>query len=144
MDLPQDIESKVEDLSESGNEYMEQADYEAATMAFEEALAMLPQPCEQWEAFTWLNASIGDAQFMLGDFVRAKESLFDALNGPDGLDNPFVYLRLGQCQLDTGEVEAAEQSLARAFMLGGPEIFEDEQPRYLECLKRCGVYRAVH
>jgi hypothetical protein len=72
---------------------------------------------------------------MKEDFVRAKEAFFDALNCPDGTANPFVLIRLGEVLFELGDMEGAKEYLLRAFMMEGSEIFEAEDPKYLEFLQ---------
>lgn len=59
-----------------------------------------------------------------------------AVTGPDGLGNPFIHLRLGQCALELGDEDQAKDELIRAYMGDGPGIFEEEEPKYFEFLKR--------
>lgn len=54
---------------------------------------------------------------------------------PDALGNPFLHLRLGQAQLNLGNEDRAADELMRAYMGGGPEVFEIEDGRYLAFLK---------
>jgi tetratricopeptide (TPR) repeat protein len=131
MELEGDLYRRVKRLSEQGNRHMEAEAWDKAVSIFDEALELLPEPKNQWEAALWLHASIGDACFMKGDFARAKEALFDALNCPDGNGNPFVLIRLGEVLLELGDTERAKEYLLRAYMLEGKGIFEAEDPKYL-------------
>ena len=135
MELEGDIYRKVTRLSERGNKCMEAEEWDKAINIFDEALELLPEPKNQWDAALWLNASIGDACFMKENFVRAKEALFDALNCPDGTVNPFVLIRLGEVLFELGDLERAKEYLLRAYMLEGKEIFEAEDPKYLAYLE---------
>ena len=96
---------------------------------------LLPEPKVQWEAATWLNASIGDARYQQKDFTAALEALLDALNGPDGVSNPFIHLRLGECFQELGQVDRARDHLMRAYMLAGREIFESEPPWFFRLIE---------
>jgi len=135
MELEGDLYRKVTRLSEQGNKHMEAEAWDKALGAFDEALDLLPEPKSQWEAALWLHASIGDACFMKKDFVRAKEALFDVLNCPDGMANPFVLIRLGEVLYELKDTEGAKEYLLRAYMMEGEEIFEAEDPKYLSFLK---------
>ena len=53
---------------------------------------------------------------------------------PNAIGNPFLHLRLGQCQFELGNLDRAADELMRAYMAGGPELFEDEDARYLRFL----------
>jgi hypothetical protein len=54
---------------------------------------------------------------------------------PDGLGNPFLLLRLGQCALERGEDSVAADHLARAYMLEGKEIFALDDPKCFALFK---------
>ncbi len=54
---------------------------------------------------------------------------------PDAIGNPFIHLRLGQCQYELGNEEQAADELARAYMVAGDEIFDTDDPKYLEFIK---------
>lgn len=45
------------------------------------------------------------------------------MNGPGAVDNAFIHYRLGQCLYRLGRVDAAIQSLLKAYMLDGETIF---------------------
>lgn len=68
MELSDELYDRIEELSETGNEAMESEDYAKAISCFQEALDILPEPKEDWEAYLWLVGSIGDAHFMMGNF----------------------------------------------------------------------------
>lgn len=88
-------------------------------------------------SYTWLCASIGDAQYQLEEYEAARQSFFDALNGPGGQENPFVHYRLGQSQISLRDEEQGVASLLKAYMLDGEEIFgeDGEGEKYLQILR---------
>ena len=61
-----------------------------------EALYLVPEPKYNWAASTWIYTALGDTCYINGDFSAAKEFLFNAINCPDGIENPFIMLRLGE------------------------------------------------
>jgi hypothetical protein len=85
-------------------------------------------------------ASIGDAHFQAGRPAEAFEALMSAhssgLTDPD--PNPFILLRLGQSLCQLGRTAEAVQYLAQGYMLGGAELFEGEDPKYLAQLAASG------
>lgn len=119
-----------------GNRLFDQDRYEDAQREFEEALKLIPEPIEDWEAATWVLSSIGDCLFFLGDYAGAHEQFAHAVACPGGLGNAFVHLRLGEVQYEQGNQDRAKDELARAYMAGGPEIFAQEDPKYLAFLRR--------
>jgi tetratricopeptide (TPR) repeat protein len=114
----------------------------AATRAFEAAIAeynkawrLVPEPCNEWTASTWILAAIADAAFLGGYLTSAREALQYAMTCPGAIGNPFLHLRYGQVLLDAGESDAAADELIRAYMGAGQDIFTSENPRYLAFLK---------
>ena len=57
-----------------------------------------------------------------------------AMHCPEAIGNPFLHLRLGQCQFELGSLDRAADELARAYMGAGEEIFEAAD-KYFEFLK---------
>jgi len=131
-DLPDEIHIKIEKCSEEGNAYFESKQFNEALKAYETALQLIPDPKTDWEASTWLYTSIGDVYFSDEDFDKAKISYYNALNCPDGLQNPYINLSLGQTLYELEEFEQSKKFLLMAFMSEGEEIFEDEESKYLE------------
>ena len=130
MELSDEVYIKITDLSEQGNDYLEGGEFDNAILAFETALELLPEPQTQWEAYTWLKASIGDGYFHSKRFADCSDAEFDALNGPDAMENPFIHLRLGQSLFELGQTERAESELLQAYMLAGEVIFSEDDPKY--------------
>lgn len=137
MELPKVIQGKLDVLAEQGNKLCDASKFDEAIRLWRAAIELLPEPRVNWEAYTWLSASIGDAQYQLKEFDAARQSFFDALNGPGGQENPFVHYRLGQSQASLGDQEHGVASLLKAYMLDGEEIFDedDEGAGYLQMLR---------
>ncbi|WP_175963899.1 tetratricopeptide repeat protein [Burkholderia pyrrocinia] len=135
--LPKKIQDELDALSEQGNVLCDASKFDEAIQRWSAALELLPEPRVDWEAYTWLSASIGDAQYQLEEFDAARQSFFDALNGPGGQENPFVHYRLGQSQVRLGDEEQGVASLLKAYMLDGDEIFDEdgEGEKYLQMLR---------
>jgi tetratricopeptide (TPR) repeat protein len=133
--LPAALADRIDRLSERGNVLLEKGDWRGAVDPWRQALTLLPEPKSQWEAWTWFNASIGDAFHSGRALEDAKAALFDALNGPDGHTNPFILLRLGQTLVDLGDAERGIEYLLRAYMLAREEVFEGDGARYLKMLR---------
>jgi tetratricopeptide (TPR) repeat protein len=135
IELSDELYEQIEELSEQGNDLVDDDDFEGALEKFQSTLDLLPDPKTDWEASLWLYASMGDMYLFTEDFESAKENFFNALNCPDGQESGFVHLRLGESLLELGEEDKAVDHLLRAYMLEGPEIFEEEEDKYLEFLK---------
>jgi tetratricopeptide (TPR) repeat protein len=134
-ELPEAIYQQIEVLSEAGNTLADEENYDAALDKFREALQLLPDPKHEWEASTWLNASIGDMLFFKEDYAAAANSFFEALNGPDAQAVGFVQLRLGECLYEMKQEEQSLEHLLNAYMLEGETIFAAEDSRYFDFLK---------
>jgi len=135
VELPTEIHEKVELLSKQGNALAEHAKYTEAAQKFIDALNLLPEPIENWEACTWLLVAIGDVNYLQGAYEHAKKAFSDAMHCPNAIGNPFIHMRLGQSQFELGNTERAADELARAYMGAGKEIFEDDDPKYFNFLK---------
>ena len=134
-ELADSVHEEVKALCAAGDAAAEKGQFSQAVAVYEKAWALLPEPRFEWEAATWILATIGDAQFQSGDVTSARETLSDAMHCPGAIGNPFLHLRLGQCQFELGNLTRANDELARAYMGGGAEIFVGEDPKYLAHLK---------
>ena len=76
-----------------------------------------------------------DNYYLEGHFSQALQLLVDALNFDEALDNPFIHLRKGQCHFELKQFSESADSLTRAYMLHGDEIFQGEAPKYFEFLQ---------
>lgn len=126
--------AQIEKLSEEGNALAERDDFDGAIKKFEQALAIVPSPKNDYEASTWLHASIGDMYFSKGDYETSANNFYDALNCPDGQVNGFVHLRLGEDLFELNQKDKSLDHLLRAYMLEGREIFEGEDEKYFKFL----------
>jgi tetratricopeptide (TPR) repeat protein len=138
MNMPEmnrDLHLQVQQMSADGDMLAESGQYSEALDVYWRAFDLLPAPKEQWEAATWLLAAIGDANFLNQDYIAGRDNLSVAMRCPGGIGNPFLHLRLGQCQFEIGALEKAADELARAYMSEGREIFEDEDPKYFAFLQ---------
>lgn len=95
----------------------------------------MPPPAHDWDAATWILGAIGDAEFLRGNYAAARDDLQDAVvYCPDGLGNPFLHMRLGEAQYELGNRERAADELIRAYAMGDPDLWADEDPKYLDYL----------
>jgi len=134
-ELDDAIHEKIKTLCADGDELAENEDYVEAERAYLAAWDLLPEPQHDWEAATWILAALGDSQYLRGDFDAATETLQAAMHCPGAIGNPFLHMRLGECQFERGNLTRAEDELARAFLLEGSAIFDDEDPKYLTFVK---------
>jgi tetratricopeptide (TPR) repeat protein len=129
------IHEHVKALCKEGDSFAERKEYDRAVAKYREALELLPEPATTWEAATWIFTAIGDAFFLSGNMQEAYEAFASAAHCPRAIGNPFIHLRLGQIQLELGNDVIALDELARAYMAGGKEIFNGEDPKYFQIVK---------
>lgn len=134
-ELPETTHSEIQRLSEIGDALANGHKFSEAISVYWQAWDLLPEPKTAWSAATWLLAAIGDANFLCRDYAAGRDNLSAAMHCPDGLGNPFLHLRLGQCQFELGAVDRAADELIRAYMGAGSEIFQDQDPKYLRFLQ---------
>jgi len=131
MELNDKVYDEIKKKCAIGNKLADSEQYQEALAEFKNALELLPTPIYIWEAATWLYVSIGDMYFQLNDYSACLNSFLQAQKCPDGLGNPFICVRIGECFFELGNIEKAKQYLMQAYMLEGEEIFLDADPKYL-------------
>jgi tetratricopeptide (TPR) repeat protein len=134
-ELPAEVYADIVQLCERGDGLADNERYSEALATYWRAWDMLPEPKTEWEAATWILAAIGDANFQRSDYAAGRDNLSSAMRCPGAIGNPFLHLRLGQCQLELGDLERAADELMRAYISEGPTIFAEEDPRYLSFLR---------
>ena len=133
-ELSDEVYGRIQALCKKGDALAENDKFSAALKEYWAAWDLLPEPKTQWEPATWILAAIGDANFLGDDFVAGRDNLSMAMRCPDAIGNPFLHLRLGQCEYELGNLDRAADELARAYMDSGAEIFADAE-KYFEFLK---------
>jgi tetratricopeptide (TPR) repeat protein len=134
-ELPDEIHKQIQRLSAEADKLAKAARYPDALAKYWAAWDLLPEPKTDWEAATWLLGTIGDVNFLGGDFEAGRDNLSTAMHCPGAIGNPFLHLRLGQCELELGNYDRAADELARAYMAKVHHIFKDQDPKYLTFLK---------
>ena len=129
-----DTFDKIVELSEHGNELMDQEKFSEAREFFLKALEFEP---EQWsETACWLDAAIGDSYYQEGHYEEALKYFRDAYYAIGGKLNPYILFMNGMCYFKMGKIEEARTCLANAYALDGESLFEDEDPECLKLAKR--------
>lgn len=127
--------SKIQGLCSKGDEHAGNGNYAEALNQYWKAFDLVPEPKTSWEATTWILVAIGDANFLGKDFQAGMDNLSSAMHCPGAIGNPFVHLRLGQCQFELGNLDRSLDELTRAYAIEGEEIFEDDDPKYIQFLR---------
>lgn len=133
--LDPQLHKQIAELCAQGDDLVERQRFEEAFSHYRDALDLVPDPVEDWEAATWIITAIGDLYFVSGKFDKAMVAFDDAIRCPGGLANPFIHLRLGQCAFELGSENQAADELTRAYMGAGLQIFDEQNPKYLRFLR---------
>lgn len=131
MELAGEIYNHILALSEQGDNYAENNEFDAAIDQYQEALNLLPEPKSDWEASTWLYVALGDALFSENRMLEARNAYEAALKSPDGSENPYIWFCLGEVFFSLGDQASAGNNFQMAYQLDGLNIFEGQNPAYL-------------
>lgn len=125
-------DAKLGRLARKAAKHVERGEFEAAVPVWRQALERLLQVRALREA-RWLHVCLCDALFRAGDHAGVLEHANAALLAGER-DDPRVWLRLGQAAFELGDEAGAGDGLMSGFLLAGPSLFEDEDPKYLQFL----------
>ena len=137
-ELTEEITQQIEELSERGNEHFDKENYRRAVEIWKEAQSLIPHPQNSYAESQWLETSIGDAYFLLGEHAEAFEHFNNAKSNVmvNAYENPFIVLRLGQTALENNQIDEAKEFLLRAYMFEGKSIFENDDEKYFAFLSQ--------
>lgn len=135
MELNDKTYKEITDLCAQGDNYLEKDDYKNALKKYTAALDLIPSPKEIWEASTWIYTALGEAYFLKAEYQNALNEFMNAYKCPDGVSNPFINLRIGECFYKTDNIDSAREYLLRAYMWEGDKIFESEPDIYLDIVR---------
>lgn len=135
--VSEQLQSELDELAEEGNKYFDNNEYDKALEIWKRALDLILEPKKRISETVWFLTSIGDIYFLQGKYEEAFDNFEDARNNlsGEGINNPFILLRLGQSAFELEKKELATENLLRAYMLEGKEIFEEDDKKYFEFLK---------
>lgn len=135
--VSEQLQSELDELAEEGNKYFDNNEYDKALEIWKRALDLIPEPKKRISETVWFLTSIGDIYFLQGKYEEAFDNFEDARNNlsGEGINNPFILLRLGQSAFELEKKELATENLLRAYMLEGKEIFEEDDKKYFKFLK---------
>ena len=136
MQLRNEDYEKIQELCSCGDNFVKNHFYDEAISKYKEALDLVPDDKAEWEASTWIYTALGDTYFFKRDFESAKNYLYDALNCPQGISNPFISFRLGQCLAELGDIEKSKRYLLRTYMIDGEKIFRNEDIKYFNIISK--------
>lgn len=134
-ELSPEVQAEVKRLSSIGDAAAKAGKYSEAIATYWKAWDLLPESKREGDAGLWLLAAIGDANFLNRDYVACRDNLSTAMHIRGAIGNPFLHLRLGQCQYELGNMNRAADELARSYLLEGKKIFKNDAPKYLVFIK---------
>ena len=132
--LSHEVGDQLDALAQKGDAAFDRGSYRNAIKTYQKGLDLLPEPQNQWEAKLWFTAAIADSYWFLEEYSEALQFLDESLKVEGGHANPFIRLRRGQVLFELGQKEEAKEELIRGYRLGGEELFEDEDEKYLELI----------
>lgn len=121
------IHDRIDQYCEQGNELFDENKYLDAIAVWQKAFDAIPDLDEGWSEALWLKVSIGDSYYMIDEYEKSLDAFLDALNYPEAIDNPFIHFRIGQCYYELGDKDYSKNSLLKAYMLAGKEIFDEHE-----------------
>ena len=72
--LEEKLHDKIRALCAKGDALVTERQFEKAFFCYRDALNLLPDPAEKWEAATWILAAIGDLYFAAGKIDKLPNS----------------------------------------------------------------------
>lgn len=131
MKLGYFISKRIDQLAKKADISMKNNQYQDAIKHYEKIIDILPEPKETWEAYEWATVSIADTYFIMEDYENAHAFFKTIISTAD---NPFIILRYGQTQYYRKNLQEAKEYLLKAYQYGGKEIFESEEPMFLNLI----------
>ena len=135
MELDEELYSEILRLCEKAEHLVDDKKYEKAMPIFFKAFELLPKPRYRWSAGTWILTAIGDSYFLMGNYEESLDYLKHSEIYPNAVDNEFIQLRIGQSYFELKDTKMAREYLIRAYMVGGDEVFDEENPKYFMCIQ---------
>lgn len=130
MELSNELYNQIVSELEQGDQYAETEQHNEAIKKYETVLNLVPFQKENWEVSLHIYTAMADSYFNLGNYQQASNNYEQALKCPDGLDNGYVWLGLGEAFYELENMNKAKDALISAYMLEGEEIFEEEDGKY--------------
>lgn len=132
--IDQQTLKQIEEYYNSGDLYLNADEFSMALESFHQAAALIPEPRHRYEIALPVFTAIGETYYFAGQYEQALDAFRVAANSPGGVENPLTHLRLGQVHFELGDLDQAADELTRGYMLGGRELFEGEDDKYLAFL----------
>lgn len=135
MELGRLIYSRIKRHCAAGDKLADAGRFDEAIKKYNKAKDLLLDPVYDWEAATWIFTALGDAFYLSGRYEDAFHNLIEAQKCPDGIGNPFILLRIGQCYYELNDMGNARKYLLQAYMMEGDQIFQSEEEKYFKVIQ---------
>ena len=133
-------EAQIQELVDKANDLDDEDRYAESEPLLLQALNLIPDPKAVSGLSLQIYGALGDDYWSQGHYSQAENALRMAQQCSGGLTNPFIWMRLGQTIHDqNGPTDEAIDALLRAYMLDREQVFETEDPRYLDLLRQRGL-----
>jgi len=133
--LPDELFDAIVHDIENGDKEMAEDVFDAALAFYNQALEKIPEPKHDWEISLHVYTALGDVSINCEDFESAIYYYNQALQCPDGTENGYIWLGLGQAYYAIDETDRAKNALLSAYMLEGEEIFEGDNQEYFQLIE---------
>ena len=134
-ELDDNLHEVITRYCEEGDRLFDDGLFDEALLEYDSAWGLLPEPKLKLDAASWIYAAKGDAYFFKGDYSNALP-YFRGLFNQFEMINEFVLIRYGQCLYELDEIEKGKQFLFEAYMLGGKELFINENAKYFSIIEK--------
>lgn len=136
MRLEEDIYNKVKGLCDEADKHILICEFGQAIEKYNKALDLFPDDIEEYEESIIIYVSIGDAYSLAGEYKKAKNYFYDALDCPGGIANPYILFRLAECLYECNEKDKSREYFIRTYMMDGLNLFEKNDKKYLGFIKK--------
>lgn len=135
MEFKDEISKKINKLLDDAEEDLQLCEFDKAIKKYVQALDLLEGDIEAYDISTTIYASMGDAMYLAGDYNKAKNYFYDAMNCPGGIANPYLLFRLGQCFYKCDNIEKSKEYFIRTYMIDGVTLFNTGDKKYFNVIK---------
>ncbi len=126
----------IDGFTDQGDEAFEKEDFDGYIRFYKKAWGAIPEPKEEWELANAVMGGIAEGYYLKGDYDIALEYFKKALTCYRGDVDSFINFRIGQIHYDKGDLGNSMSFLQKAWDLSEGRAFEDEDPKYLNFLKK--------
>lgn len=134
IELNNEVYEEINRLCDNGDSLFYSGNLQGAIAKYKEALEILPEPKNKWEISTWIYGSLADTYFLNKEYTLARLYFYEAIDSPDGLENSFILMRLGQCEYEHNNKDIAKKFFKKAYSMEGYYIFQKEDPKYFSLI----------